>query len=270
MISAAQRKSLPLFPTQPLFIVCMVTLSGIALAVFQDYLFTLRHNSPFVFYESLLFKCVWGVFIVAYACSFPFFDKIKQLSYPKLFGLYTALVFCHFFLSTGMVWTLSWIGKEQGYGFAKILVFTFSNDSTKILLIYFISIAYIKKFHLPKSNINIANTQHKSLQIKNGKQYYLVNFDAIVCIKADSPYVIVQTEEHSYLHSASLKRVAGELDARFIKLHRSCIVNIDKVTAYHSRLNGDYDVHLSGDIKVRLSRNYAKQFKAVIDKALLV
>jgi len=65
-----------------------------------------------------------------------------------------------------------------------------------------------------------------------------------------------------------LKKIAGELDRRFVKIHRSCIVNMDKVISYKSRLNGDYDVSLSGDIQVRLSRNYAKEFKEVIGGAV--
>ena len=80
-----------------------------------------------------------------------------------------------------------------------------------------------------------------------------------------APYVIVHTSDNSFLHTSSLKKLAEKLDSRFVKIHRSCIVNMDKVTSYKSRLNGDYDVSLSGDIQVRLSRNYAKEFKEVIE-----
>ena len=176
-----------------------------------------------------------------------------------------------------MVWAISGLFKEQGYGFTKILLFTLSNDSATILLIYFVSLVYLKSFRTVSLNteqahkIQIASepqpVKHQikeSLQIKNGKHNHLVMFNSILCIKTDSPYVIVQTEENSYLHSSSLRQVADELDSRFFKLHRSCIANIDKVVSYHSRLNGDYDVTLSGGIQVRLSRNYARQFKKVI------
>ena len=274
---AAQRKLQPTFRSEPVYLVYAVILSGIILAIIQDYLFTVRHNTPFVFYESLLFKCVWVVFALAYICSYKSFYKIRKMSYQKLILLYGMLIISHICMTTVMVWVLSWIFKEQGYGLAKILTFTFSNDSTKILLIYFLSIIYVKKLYTPTMNREdakeirmISKPQPKSLQINNGKLHFLVSFESIYYIKADSPYVVVQTEGDRYLHTSSLKKVAEELDTRFVKIHRSCIVNMNKVISYKSRLNGDYDVSLSGDVQVRLSRNYAKKFKAVIGDTLTV
>lgn len=277
MISEAQRKFQPVVTRESFILVSVVIFAGVILTIFQDYLFTTRHNSSFVFYESLLFKCVWLVFIPAYLWVHTTFDKLKRMSYQKLILLYGVFVISHIVISTVMVWAISGVVKEQGYGFAKILLFTLSNDSATILLIYFVSLVYLKSFHTSSVNTEQANNiqiasesqpvKHQikgSLQIKNGKHNHLVMFNTILCIKADSPYVIVQTEENSYLHSSSLRQVADELDSRFFKLHRSCIANIDKVVSYHSRLNGDYDVTLSGGIQVRLSRNYARQFKKVI------
>lgn len=274
MISEAQRTCRPVVTRESILLVSVVIFSGVILTIFQDYLFTARHNSSFVFYESPLFKCVWLVFIPAYLGAHAAFNKLKRMSYQKLILLYGVLVVSHIFLSTVMVWAISGIVKEQGYGFTKILLFTLSNDSAMILLIYFVALVYLKGFHTSSLNTEQADKtqsaaesqpEHRqikeSLQIKNGKHNQRVMFNTILCIKADSPYVIVQTEESSYLHSSSLRQVADELDSRFFKLHRSCIANIDKVVSYHSRLNGDYDVTLTGGIQVRLSRNYARQFK---------
>lgn len=278
MISAVRKKIPPFIAENSVALVSMITLCGITISIIQDYLFTERHNISFVFYESLLFKCVWVVFFLVYVCSYKSFHMIKEMSHQKLILLYGALVFCHVFVSTVMVWAISWIFKDQGYGLAKILAFTLSNDISKILFIYFFSILYIKRFYSPALNLekeveemnDKTFSQPKNLEIKNGRQHNFISFDSILCIKADSPYVLVQTEESSYLHSSSLKKVAEELDSRFLKLHRSCIVNIDKVTSYQSRLNGDYDVCLSGHVNVRLSRNYAKQFKAVIGDLITI
>ena len=276
MISAV-RKKIPLFIAEnSVALVSMVTLCGITISIIQDYLFTERHDISFVLYESLLFKCVWVVFFLAYVCLYKSFHKIKAMSHQKLILIYGALVLCHVLMSTVMVWAISWIFKDQGYGLLKILTFTFSNDSAKILLIYFFSFLYIKRFYLPtlnstkeaEENNEKTVSQSNSIEIKNGRQRHFVSFDSILCIRADSPYVLIQTEEISYLHSSSLKKVAEKLDSRFLKLHRSCIVNIDKVTSYQSRLNGDYDVNLCGHMSVRLSRNYAKEFKALMGQSL--
>ena len=268
---AAHRELQPNFRGEPIYSVGAVILSGIVLTIIQDYLFTVRHNTSFVFYESLLFKCVWVVFGLAYMFSNKYFYKIEGMNNQKLVLLLGTLIASHTCITSVMVWWISWIFKEQGYGIAKIIAFTLSNDSAKILLVYLLSILFIKKSYAQKAKQDESKairlrskTQVKSLQINNGKQCNLVNFESIYCIKADSPYVIVHTSDNSFLHTSSLKKLAEKLDRRFVKIHRSCIVNMDKVTSYKSRLNGDYDVSLSGDIQVRLSRNYAKEFKEVI------
>tara|TARA_Y100001973_G_C5206520_1_gene341839 strand:- start:4975 stop:5799 length:825 start_codon:yes stop_codon:yes gene_type:complete len=269
---AAHRELQPNFRGEPIYSVGAVILSGIVLTIIQDYLFTVRHNTSFVFYESLLFKCVWVVFGLAYMFSNKYFYKIEGMNNQKLVLLLGTLIASHTCITSVMVWWISWIFKEQGYGIAKIIAFTLSNDSAKILLVYLLSILFIKKSYAQKAKQDESKairlrskTQVKSLQINNGKQCNLVNFESIYCIKADSPYVIVHTSDNSFLHTSSLKKLAEKLDSRFVKIHRSCIVNMDKVTSYKSRLNGDYDVSLSGDIQVRLSRNYAKEFKEVIE-----
>ncbi|RYF37203.1 MAG: LytTR family transcriptional regulator, partial [Cytophagaceae bacterium] len=47
--------------------------------------------------------------------------------------------------------------------------------------------------------------------------------------------------------------------------HKSCIVNITKVRSYQSRLNGDYDLLLSNEVVLRVSRNYASGFKTAFE-----
>ena len=268
---AAHRELQPNFRGEPIYFVGAVILSGIVLTIIQDYLFTVRHNSSFVFFESLLFKCVWVVFGLAYMFSNKYFYKIEGMNNQKLVLLLGTLIASHTCITSVMVWWISWIFKEQGYGIAKIIAFTLSNDSAKILLVYLLSILFIKKSYAQKAKQDESKatrlrskTQVKSLHLNDGKQCNLVSFESIYCIKADSPYVIIYTSDNSFMHTSSLKKLAEELDRRFVKIHRSCIVNMDKVISYKSRLNGDYDVSLSGDIQVRLSRTYAKKFKGAI------
>ncbi|MBK7426438.1 MAG: LytTR family transcriptional regulator DNA-binding domain-containing protein [Saprospiraceae bacterium] len=48
---------------------------------------------------------------------------------------------------------------------------------------------------------------------------------------------------------------------QFVRIHKSSIINIEKVKSYTSRLNGDFDVLMENGIKLRLSRNYVKLFR---------
>ena len=80
-------------------------------------------------------------------------------------------------------------------------------------------------------------------------------------ISSDSPFLSIQLESKKYLSTETLKSLTGKWDPQvFIRIHRSAIVNISKVTSCVSRRNGDYDLTLSNGASVRLSGNYASAF----------
>ncbi|WP_250629758.1 LytTR family DNA-binding domain-containing protein [Aureibaculum algae] len=57
--------------------------------------------------------------------------------------------------------------------------------------------------------------------------------------------------------------MAKQLDNKaFIRVHKSTIVNFNKVASFKSRLNGDYDIFLKNGVKLRLSRTYVANFKS--------
>jgi two-component system LytT family response regulator len=57
-----------------------------------------------------------------------------------------------------------------------------------------------------------------------------------------------------------------QLDSRFVRIHRSTIVNIQSVSKWTSRGNGDYDLLMSEGTLLRLSRNYAQAFREAMEK----
>ena len=63
----------------------------------------------------------------------------------------------------------------------------------------------------------------------------------------------------------NLAEGAGRLkvgSGAFVQIHKSLIVNLAHVESYKSRLNGDYDITMSNGTSLRLSRTYARAFKA--------
>ena len=105
------------------------------------------------------------------------------------------------------------------------------------------------------------STLHK-LVINNGKDNTIVPVEDITRITAATPYVFVHTDCKKHLHAVTLKSITAVLDPnRFIRVHKSTLVNISKVKSYKSRLNGDYDIELCNGEKVRLSRTFAPHFK---------
>lgn len=85
----------------------------------------------------------------------------------------------------------------------------------------------------------------------------------VLAILASIIYARIHHLQQHYLHHQSLKAMASQLDPQqFVRIHKSCMVNVHKVVACRSRLNGDYDLTLTDGTSLRLSRNYAADFKA--------
>ena len=92
-----------------------------------------------------------------------------------------------------------------------------------------------------------------------------VSVKEIIYIRADKPYLNIQTPTGRYLHTGTLKEMLGKLeDGGFIRVHRSTILNRAFVAHFKSRSNGDYDVTLKNGEVVRMSRNYYASFRAII------
>jgi two-component system LytT family response regulator len=55
---------------------------------------------------------------------------------------------------------------------------------------------------------------------------------------------------------------------QFVRIHRSSIVNVEKIKNLRSNESGDYDVFLSTGIKLKLSRTYRDHFQNVMKNTL--
>ncbi len=58
----------------------------------------------------------------------------------------------------------------------------------------------------------------------------LVPVDAIVYLRAEQKYVTARTAEREYLLEESLANLEDEFSARFVRIHRNCLVALDAVT----------------------------------------
>lgn len=62
----------------------------------------------------------------------------------------------------------------------------------------------------------------------------------------------------------SLKHIIKRLPENFKRIHKSTIVNVDYISEFKSRGNGDYDVIMNDGSVLRLSRNYREELKGHI------
>jgi two-component system, LytTR family, response regulator len=77
-------------------------------------------------------------------------------------------------------------------------------------------------------------------------------------IEAAGHYIELRTPAGAHLVRESMALVEGRLDpARFVRIHRSTIVNVDRIAALQPASHGEHDVVLQSGRRVRCSRTYA-------------
>jgi two-component system LytT family response regulator len=81
-------------------------------------------------------------------------------------------------------------------------------------------------------------------------------------IEASRNHVRIHAGRATHLLRESLTGLESRLDpARFARIHRSTVVNLDRVTEIQPWFSGDCMVVLQGGAKLRLSRSYRQQFE---------
>jgi two-component system LytT family response regulator len=90
----------------------------------------------------------------------------------------------------------------------------------------------------------------------------VVNAADIDWIEATDYYVTLHVGGKGYLHREAIATLAERLDPeRFVRVHRSAIVNIDRVREVHPLFRGDRSLVLADGTQVKLSRTRREEFE---------
>ena len=82
-------------------------------------------------------------------------------------------------------------------------------------------------------------------------------------------YVTLHVGEREVLHRMSLSDLDARLDPRrFVRIHRSAIVNLERVQRLEPLTHGEFDVVVRGGARVRLSRTYRAHFESRLKQSL--
>jgi two-component system LytT family response regulator len=103
------------------------------------------------------------------------------------------------------------------------------------------------------------------LLVKDGGTMYFVLTADIDWIEAYGNYVRIHTGAKSHLLRKTLGALEGMLDQRkFVRIHRSTIVNLDRVAQMELWGSGDYIVRLATGAKLKLSRWYRDRIESLM------
>ena len=100
-----------------------------------------------------------------------------------------------------------------------------------------------------------------TIEIKHNLKNEKVNTDKIKWVEAMGDYVKIITESKKYLVLSTMKDFLTKLpEKQFIRVHKSFIINLKKVSHYSAS-----SAHIEG-VNIPISRNQKKQFRLSVNK----
>jgi two-component system LytT family response regulator len=98
--------------------------------------------------------------------------------------------------------------------------------------------------------------------VKSAGEVIFIKIGDIDWIEAADYYACLHVGQRNHLVRRSLAELESELDSnKFCRVHRSSIVNLDRVRSLKLHEDGEYEVWLETGARVRLSRRYRKELE---------
>lgn len=95
------------------------------------------------------------------------------------------------------------------------------------------------------------------LLVPDGERLQLIDTASVEWLQADDNYVHVHTAARTYLLRRTLHDLLTQMgDQRFVRVHKSTVVNLGSIGSLAPLFKGDYEIHLRNGQVLRLSRRY--------------
>ncbi len=102
-----------------------------------------------------------------------------------------------------------------------------------------------------------SNRYPDKMSFKDGTKVIVLGADEIDYIDAAGDYMCVHVGTKTHIIRETMKALEARLDpSRFQRIHRSVIVNVNKVKELHPHSNSEYFLILEGGQELKLSRSY--------------
>ncbi len=103
--------------------------------------------------------------------------------------------------------------------------------------------------------------------LKSSGEIIFLKTGEIDWIEAEGDYVKFHVTGRTHLMRGTMASLETRLDpARFVRIHRSTIVNVDRLRKLSPSFEGEYAVVLHDGTKLRMSRGYQDRIKAVLGR----
>lgn len=107
------------------------------------------------------------------------------------------------------------------------------------------------------------------LVIKSGGRVFFLRTEEIGWIEAAGNYVRLHAGGEEHLLRETMSKLEEQLDpGKFLRIHRSTIVNLERIQELQPAFHGDYVVLLRDGTRLTLSRSYRDKLQEILGKPL--
>ena len=114
------------------------------------------------------------------------------------------------------------------------------------------------------SSTDLAGNEHK-IAIKDQDNTVLLDIADIDWVDAAGDYMCIHAKGVTHVMRSTLKMLMSRLDPdKFKRIHRSTVVNLDRIEKVTAQKKGEYTLHLDCDELLKVSRNYRDGIKVFL------
>ena len=100
--------------------------------------------------------------------------------------------------------------------------------------------------------------------VRDGERYVLVRVNDVDWAEASANYVRLHVASRTFQMRTTMSELERQLDpGQFTRIHRSAIVNLDRIREIRPEWHGEYEVALTTGVTLRLSRGYRDRLLGV-------
>ena len=106
-----------------------------------------------------------------------------------------------------------------------------------------------------------------NIVVKTRDKIVFVPKDSITWVEADGDYIRIHCRTQTHHTQETLQSFEHRLGGKhFARVHRSAIVNVNKIRELYPHLNGEYFILLHDGTKLKLSRSYKSTLREFLDR----
>jgi two-component system LytT family response regulator len=127
-----------------------------------------------------------------------------------------------------------------------------------------------KLMDLVRDHMKARSAYTEVFTIKEKGREYQVRVDDIVYLRAEGNYLCLQRKDRHCLYRMTMNAVESELDpARFLRIHRSYIVNRSQVRSTRYSGNNEFIFSMSNDERIVSGRSYKEQIAKALQEQVV-